>query len=1086
MAQGTPGLKFEMPAWALEVMAEPEEPVATTAPKATDLRGAPAWPLLLEAAVVNTFLPEQLHPQLEEERAAAEAELLRFCEPTVEPGGVKWRLAAGARRDLLQAALGAPELEEAIRRTESLFVDEISRALRTRLGGVSVVLESLTLAQIEALGLVSTWLEGLPDLPALPQEEFDREIDRRRLLAQFGRMIGTDAQMGTDCFFGRVAELDRLRNYVGEVAAETLWGKVSAAAGAVSQKFSSRTPLSLWGTGGVGKTSLMAKFMLEHAQAAEDRFPFAYLDFDRPTITARNPAELLAEMCLQVGAQFAELRAPMKLLRGELRSLADRTGERQISPGHSALAGFAADFRRLVDGYLERNRKLFRHHYAFLLVFDTFEVVQYAPEAVTLLEKFLADFLRVPGTSLSPSPSLDSWPRLRLVISGRTRVERFLGQVEEIPLAALDRPASIALLTALVSAPDAPLPPAQAEKLVDAVARLTGGEEARGARPLSLRLVAEDLRKAAPADRDRAVTDLIAELEAEGAGSAASRLIDGLLTRRVLGHIGDPRVARLADPGLIVRYISPATIRDVLARGTPGPDAVDPDPLDFEPWQLPPGEEDFIFRAMAQENSLVECDGDHLRFRQDVRSDVLQLIRHRRPALFARMHALAQAWFLEAMRRDPVRAHAYAGEAIYHGLWLKKPLEEIEAIGADYPGYDARLAADEFPPDSVAYAYIRAKDGHMLRSDQLEGLPSSVRLRWIDRCSSDLLAQPSPEASLAALLAAAGGNSALLDAKPAAAAVAARLFYRTGRWEEAAQLASRVIAAGQCGGEPEAEISLVRTGLSIGAKSGAHPGYELVDAAMRADKVEPDLRVDLLVKLALIEGEHREYAREQLRNDFTRVSMVALGRQPRLLRLLLILLPEFRASLVPLFLETLDQLPRNAEVISAVLSLMDKTGGIPEPVRPLNSPARMLETDPAAVYDSLDAAWHNVRRERKFDAIAQASLGEAETVAFHAHSDWLGVLGQALARVAREDPDWVAGCASELSPSARNQVRINPSADGLALFDAIVADGALLSWARAVEQPNQTPGRPNGVEGLCAALLRWHDRLLGVAGINAI
>jgi hypothetical protein len=554
----------------------------------------------------------------------------------------------------------------------------------------------------------------------------------------------------------------------------------------------------------------------------------------------------------------------------------------------------------------------------------------------------------------------------------------------------------------------------------------------------------------------------------------------------VLGHIGDPRVATLADPGLIVRYISPRTIREVLAFGTPGPDAVDPDPTEFEPWRLPPAEEDSIFQAMSREVSLVECDGDHLRFRQDVRRDVLQLIRHRRPALFARMHALAHSWFLKAMRRDPASAPAYAAEAIYHGLWLERPLEEIEAIRAHYPELDARLDADEFPPDSAAYAYIRAKDGHMLRADQLETLPPSVRMSWLDSCSVDLLAQSSPEASLAALTAATGGDLASLSAKPGTAAVAARLLYRNGRWDEAARLSGDAIAEGEGWREPEAEISLIRTGLNIGAKCGVHPGQELIGAAMRAEKIEPQLRIDLLAKLALIDGEHRDHALEQLRTDFMRISPMSLARQPRLLRLLVILLPEFRALLTPLFLELLDQLPRNAEVIPAILLLMEETGGIPEAVRPLASPARMLEADPAAVYDSLDAAWHSVRRERKFETVAGALASQAETIAFHAHSDWLGVLGNALVRAQREHSGWVADCASDVSPSVRNLLRTTPAPDGLSLLDAIVSDGALLSWAMAMEIPNQGQGRPSHVDGLCAALRRWHHRLQGAAGISTL
>ena len=68
----------------------------------------------------------------------------------------------------------------------------------------------------------------------------------------------------------------------------------------VARTISGRAPFVIWGVGGVGKTTLISKFMLEHAEAAVGHYPFAYLDFDRNTISARRPSGLLMEMCLQV------------------------------------------------------------------------------------------------------------------------------------------------------------------------------------------------------------------------------------------------------------------------------------------------------------------------------------------------------------------------------------------------------------------------------------------------------------------------------------------------------------------------------------------------------------------------------------------------------------------------------------------------------------------------------------------------------------------------------------------------------------------------------------------------------------------
>src|SRR6185436_1032517 len=117
-----------------------------------------------------------------------------------------------------------------------------------------------------------------------PLENLDREVQLKRLRAGFERMTGARAHQASerpDRFFGRDSEMQALRNYVDVVPTDGFGNALGRFVRSVRRAFVPAPPMTVWGTGGVGKTTLMAKFMLEHAQAADDKYPFAYLDFDR-------------------------------------------------------------------------------------------------------------------------------------------------------------------------------------------------------------------------------------------------------------------------------------------------------------------------------------------------------------------------------------------------------------------------------------------------------------------------------------------------------------------------------------------------------------------------------------------------------------------------------------------------------------------------------------------------------------------------------------------------------------------------------------------------------------------------------------
>ncbi len=146
---------------------------------------------------------------------------------------------------------------------------------------------------------VSYWLEAVPELWArIPARDSIREvIAREQLLEPFRSLTGNH-------FAGRVGELATLSDYVGVLEASSFSVKLVRA---FENVFSivERPPLFVLGPGGSGKSTLIAKFVLDHAEiATHAQFPFAYLDFDRKALRPEEPVTLLLDAMRQLAVQY--------------------------------------------------------------------------------------------------------------------------------------------------------------------------------------------------------------------------------------------------------------------------------------------------------------------------------------------------------------------------------------------------------------------------------------------------------------------------------------------------------------------------------------------------------------------------------------------------------------------------------------------------------------------------------------------------------------------------------------------------------------------------------------------------------------
>ena len=354
------------------------------------------------------------------------------------------------------------------------------------------------------------------------------------------------------------------------------------------------------------------------------------------------------------------------------------------------------------------------------------------------------------------------------------------------------------MLQALASDAGQPISAGDAEQLVDAMIAVLQTGKSGGLHPLSLKLLGSVLATAKDSAGNSIVAQLVQELKEQLKEGTLLRkaLIDGILVRRILEHVSDKRVRALADPGLVVRRITPTVILEVMARGTPAPapdssdEVIAGDSLDFMPWALPPDEADQISKRSSTKYPWSRTDELGLRHRQDLRQEMLPLIKARRPNRFNHLHSLAYEYFRQF--RDDQSACA---EAIYHGLWQGAPLEDIDRVWPKNPGFDARLDPDEFEAIPLAHRYIRAKTRQRLSSAEVSGLPGPIAIEWLISRQDGFLEDDFPNEVVRVTQAAAGENCAGLDDHVPTAAIVARLMYRTGQWADSHHLIGRHLVA---------------------------------------------------------------------------------------------------------------------------------------------------------------------------------------------------------------------------------------------------------------------------------------------------
>lgn len=585
--------------------------------------------------------------------------------PTQE--GPRRRLQNDARRAALKRMGTRAAMNKILEEIPFSTADPIQRMLVRVVKNENILVEKLDRDELASLLVVIDWMQGIvDDLPAAAPVR--ARLAREDLVAPLRHLAKN--------FVGREAELDRLRGYLGDVAQGSairrgrkaifdLAGNIAAATFGSSSE--PDLPLFIHGIGGVGKSTLVARFGLE---LADLDIPFVFLDLDRPHLDPRKPATLLAEAARQLRVQLpSRSAAAAQKLADDLDAVS-----RNMGPAEEAQSVHVAAPRDAIERFCDFVRDNATRNLPFIV--DTFEIAQSLGDStIYLMRETLSQLQR-------------DIPQLRPILSGRAMPEPDQFPTDPVPLTEFDLPSGERFLAAMLAdKPALASDPAAISLAVRSVERT----------PLALTLTAQ----------------LLAE---HGINAVRSPRIFGIalytkdaafLYNRILDHIPPGRLRKLAKPGLVLRRLSPAIIRHVLSNICDLKIANDEQAQE-------------LFGEFARQVSLVQREpGGLLRHRPDVRRLML-------PALEREVGRTV----VRAIDAEAVKFHSQFDEAtsraeeLYHRLRLSD-IEGFEVRWRDDVSERLREAIEDF---ESRRGWVGAPEARVALSLKLGLTPDSAAL----------------------------------------------------------------------------------------------------------------------------------------------------------------------------------------------------------------------------------------------------------------------------------------------------------------------------------------------------------------------
>lgn len=469
-------------------------PRTASEPDVSDVR----WQYRQAAAVLSYFDPHKLRPLGESEpgESAVTHLLLDTTPKEGDSQSGSWILRADVRRAALERLATVEALQSALAANHPRSDDVLQKTLDAAIMQRSLSLKALNKDELRSALLVADWLRGVVD--GLPVK-----ADIRRRLEWLDLLDPLQELAQLRWFCGRSQEKERLREFVERSATTSLYR---------------RPPLFVHGPAGVGKSTLLASFLLEYLADDEGERPFfAYLDFNRPGLVDVEPLELMIEVARQLAVQSNEAPEEWSALRKRIKdqlaeipgggAAAERGNARNLMVRKKVLCDFT-------NAFVQMNREL-------LLVFDNFDEARLHGDEFTLALWNLLNEIQ----GLCPS--------LRCIQAGRDLPTML--PLTAFELGGLDSASSEELLEGL-----GVIDPEQARKVADQV----------DGNPQSLHLAARVLQRS----RARVATF-----------QGSKETVQASLYREYLTGIKDPELRRLAQYSFVLRHVTPVTVQQILA-----------------------------------------------------------------------------------------------------------------------------------------------------------------------------------------------------------------------------------------------------------------------------------------------------------------------------------------------------------------------------------------------------------------------------------------------------------------------------------------------------------------------------------------
>jgi GTPase SAR1 family protein len=390
--------------------------------------------------------------------------------------------------------------------------------------------------------------------------------------------------------------------------------------------------LLLTGLGGVGKTTLLAKFVLE--LLTSHQATTVLLDFDRPGIDMLDTTWLELEISNQVGRQYLTISSDLEHSRSN-------AFENQEEYGVESRLEQARSFNSVISDVREMLLRLRLQNKPFILILDTVEEVSQRA-LISNMHEWLNDLC----SYLSPIP-------LKVVISGRL----FENQMSEV-LSISKIPTKIELkeFDAIIAESfliHQGLSESDSSRLV--------ALQLLPLRPLELKLIAKLINNGSTS---------IEQLEQDFKNADKSQNLNDLFVsivyQRVLRRLhGDPLLSKLAYPGLILRFITPDIIKFVLRPALRLGEISDEKSNDLT-------EMLWSFSWLAYKS-----DTGEVWHRKDIRRTMLKLMIGKEPKKVASIRAAAIKYF------ENVNTPKTKAEALYHKLMMVK--DQNDTVTFDLP-----------------------------------------------------------------------------------------------------------------------------------------------------------------------------------------------------------------------------------------------------------------------------------------------------------------------------------------------------------------------------------------------------------------